>query len=119
MKKIVIGCCSVAVLSTAAAVAGAAQTKAGTALAPEARMSTVVVDGRSKGFRVGEISPESPLARFGLKPSDVLRNINGVYLVGINDLVVALEKVEHAEVVVIELERDETNTVLVYRVPRT
>ena len=50
------------------------------ALLKTARMTPNIVDGRTEGFQVVTVQPRSLLAQMGLRPRDVLRQINGVEL---------------------------------------
>ncbi|PLY04261.1 MAG: hypothetical protein C0624_05945 [Desulfuromonas sp.] len=45
-----------------------------------ARMTPNIVDGRTEGFQVVMIQPRSLLSQMGLRPRDVLKEINGVEL---------------------------------------
>jgi len=50
------------------------------ALLKTARMTPNIVDGRTEGFQVVTVQPRSLLAQMGLRPRDVLMEINGVEL---------------------------------------
>jgi len=50
------------------------------ALLKTARMTPHIVDGRTEGFQVVTIQPRSLLSQMGLRPRDVLKEINGAEL---------------------------------------
>jgi len=50
------------------------------ALLKTARMTPNIVDGRTEGFQVVMVQPRSLLSQMGLRPRDVLMEINGVEL---------------------------------------
>lgn len=85
-------------------------------LLKQARMEPNVVDGRTEGFAVRMIRPNTLLARLGLRVGDVVHEVNGVELDSPEKAIAILQQLREAKRLSIALTRGSEPLVFTYEV---
>jgi len=70
-----------------------------------ARLVPDLDGGRITGFRIASIKPNSPLKQLGLKPGDVLRQVNGKQVDSVDTALKLLTQLRSASHIGVDIER--------------
>jgi general secretion pathway protein C len=81
---------------------------------PEFLSQALIVPNADGGFLVRQIQPGSLYEKLGLRPGDVIRNINGEAITSFGDVMRLYQKFSSAERVLVEVQRQGRNETLYY-----
>jgi len=81
---------------------------------PEFLSQALIVPDPSGGFLVRQIQPGSLYEKLGLRPGDVIRNVNGQALTSMEDVMRLYQQFGSAQRVLVEVQRQGRNETLYY-----
>jgi general secretion pathway protein C len=81
---------------------------------PEFLSQALIVPNPDGGFLVRQIQPGSLYEKLGLRPGDVIRNVNGQALTSMDDVMKLYQQFGSAQRVLVEVQRQGRNETLYY-----
>lgn len=82
----------------------------------ETEIKPCLVDGKLEGFQVVEIQPGSIYERIGLRPGDIIEDINGYQINSIQNAFQVYEMLQKESVIIVSVERDGQPVTLIYEI---